>query len=100
MITADFGIVPIGHNDINIREYVTVAVESIKNSGLNYELTAMGTQLEAENLNDLYSAIADAQEAVFKKGVNRVYTVIKIDDRRDEKRSLTDKVKTVNDLMK
>lgn len=99
MITADFGIVPIGNNENNITEYVKVAVESIKNSGLNYELTGMGTQIEAENLKELYSAITDAQEEVFKLGINRVYTVIKIDDRRDKNRTLQDKIKTVNDLL-
>ncbi|MCC7554264.1 MAG: MTH1187 family thiamine-binding protein [Methanobacteriaceae archaeon] len=99
MITADFGIVPIGHESINISEYVTAAVNSIKKSGLKYELTGMGTQLEAEDLDDLYSAIKDAQEEVFKLGVKRVYTVVKIDDRRDRNRSLTDKIKTVNDLL-
>jgi uncharacterized protein (TIGR00106 family) len=99
MITADFGIVPIGHESINRSEYVTAAVNSIKKSGLKYELTGMGTQLEAEDLDDLYSAIKDAQEEVFKLGVKRVYTVVKIDDRRDRNRSLTDKIKTVNDLL-
>lgn len=99
MITADFGIVPIGNKENNISEYVKVAVESIKNSGLNYELTGMGTQIEAENLKDLYSAINDAQEAVFNLGISRVYTVIKIDDRRDKKRTLKSKIKTVNDLL-
>jgi len=99
MITADFGIVPIGNKENNITEYVKVAVESIKNSGLNYELTGMGTQIEAQNLNELYLAITDAQEAVFNLGINRVYTVIKIDDRRDKNRTLQDKIKTVNDLL-
>jgi len=99
MITADFGIVPIGNKENNISKYVTIAVNSIKNSGLNYELTGMGTQIEAENLDELYQAIKDAQEAVFNLGIDRVYTVIKIDDRRDKKRLLKDKIKTVNDLL-
>ena len=41
----------------------------IKDSGLNYQLTGMGTQIEAENLEELYSTIAKAQEAVFEVGV-------------------------------
>ncbi|MGL6299021.1 MAG: MTH1187 family thiamine-binding protein [Methanobacteriaceae archaeon] len=72
----------------------------MKESGLNYELTGMGTQIEAENLEELYSVIAKAQEAVFETGIGRVYTVIKIDDRRDKKtRGLKDKIKTVNEII-
>ncbi|MDL2245984.1 MTH1187 family thiamine-binding protein [Methanobrevibacter sp. OttesenSCG-928-K11] len=98
MITADFGIIPIGIEDNNnISKYVTAAVKSIKESGLNYELTGMGTQIEAQTLDELYEAVKKAQEEVFKCGSERVYTVLKIDDRRDRNRSLKDKIKTVND---
>ena len=58
-------------------------------------------QIEAENLKELYEAIANAQEAVFKTGIGRVYTVIKVDDRRDlENRTLDAKVDTVNKIKK
>ncbi|WP_292601912.1 thiamine-binding protein, partial [Methanobrevibacter sp. UBA212] len=49
----------------------------------------------------LYSAIAAAQEAIFELGIGRVYTVIKVDDRRDlENRTLDAKVDTVNEMLK
>ena len=100
MITCDFAILPVGSKNSECAEYVTAAVQSIKNSGLNYRLTGMGTQIEAENLKELYDAIADAQEAVFELGIGRVYTVIKIDDRRDEKnRTLDAKIKTVDEML-
>ena len=58
-------------------------------------------QIEAENLKELYEAIANAQEAVFKTGIGRVYTVIKVDDRRDlENRTLDAKIDTVNKMLK
>lgn len=100
MITADFAILPVGISGTELKEYVTKAVQVIKDSGLNYQLTGMGTQIEAENYSQLYSAIAKAQEAVFTAGTDRVYTVIKVDDRRDrENRTLDAKVKTVNDML-
>ena len=101
MITADFGIVPIGSKGTDLGKYVSVAVQSIRDSGLKYELTGMGTQIEAENLEELYMAVKNAQEAVFAIGVDRVYTVLKTDDRRDKKdRCLQDKVNTVNEMIK
>ncbi|MBO6122431.1 MAG: MTH1187 family thiamine-binding protein [Methanobrevibacter sp.] len=101
MITCDFAILPVGCETSECKDYVTAAVQSIKDSGLKYQLTGMGTQIEADNLEELYSAIADAQEAVFKVGVGRVYTVIKVDDRRDvENRTLDAKVDTVQEMLK
>ena len=100
MITCDFAILPVGSKTTECKDYVTAAVQSIKNSGLNYQLTGMGTQIEAENLEELYSAIAAAQEEIFKLGIGRVYTVIKVDDRRDlENRTLDVKVNTVNEML-
>lgn len=101
MITCDFAILPVGTETTECKYYVTAAVQSIKDSGLNYQLTGMGTQIEAENLEELYSAIATAQEAIFELGLGRVYTVIKVDDRRDlENRTLDAKVDTVNKMLK
>ena len=101
MITCDFAILPVGCETTECKDYVTAAVQVIKDSGLNYQLTGMGTQIEADNLEELYSAIAKAQEAVFNVGVGRVYTVIKVDDRRDlENRTLDAKVDTVKKMLK
>lgn len=100
MITADFAILPVGTDGTELKKYVTIAVQVIKDSGLNYQLTGMGTQIEAKNYTELYDAIAKAQEAVFEAGIGRVYTVIKIDDRRDRKnRTLDAKVNTVEELL-
>ena len=99
MITADFCILPMGIESSEIGEYVAEAVEVIKASGIK-ELTAMGTQMETESLEELYKVVQDTQEAIFKMGPGRVYSVLKVDDRRDrENRTLDAKVKTVEDLM-
>lgn len=100
MITADFAILPVGNDTSECKDYVAAAVKSIKESGLKYQLTGMGTQIEADNLTQLYDAIAKAQEEVFKVGIGRVYTVIKVDDRRDlDNRGLDVKVETVEKLL-
>ena len=101
MITADFTIVPIGTKDTECKEYVTNAVQFIKDSGLKYQLTGMSTLIEAENYKELYDVINKAQEAVFKAGTDRLYTIIKIDDRRDkDNRTLDVKVNSVQELLK
>lgn len=100
MITADFAIMPVGISGTELKEYVTIAVQIIKDSGLTYELTAMGTQIEADNYDELYECIRKAQEALFEAGSQRVYSIIKIDDRRDKaNRTLQAKKDTVNELL-
>jgi peptide subunit release factor 1 (eRF1) len=52
MITCDFAILPVGTETTECKDYVTAAVQSIKDSGLSYQLTGMGTQIEADNLEE------------------------------------------------
>ena len=60
----------------------------------------MGTQMESNDLKRLYEVCAEVQESIFEMGVGRVYTVLKIDDRRDkENRTLDEKVKSVKNRM-
>ena len=96
MITADLCIIPMGIGESDVGEYVRKAVQIIENSGLNYQITAMGTQIETDDLKRLYEVCAEVQEAIFEMDVPRVYTVLKIDDRRDKQnRTLEEKVKSV-----
>ena len=98
MITADLCIIPMGIEESGVGEYVAKAVKIIEKSGLNYQITAMGTQIETNNLKTLYEVCAEVQESIFEMGINRVYTVLKIDDRRDkENRTLEAKTKSVED---
>ncbi|MDR0912616.1 MAG: MTH1187 family thiamine-binding protein [Methanobrevibacter sp.] len=100
MIIADIAILPIGIDGTELGDYVAVAVETIKKSGIKYQLNAMGTLIESEFLDEIYSVIQNVQEAIFDMGINRVYTVIKIDDRRDKSnRTLEDKVNTIENLI-
>ena len=100
MITADLCIIPMGIEESGLGEYVAKAVQIIEESGLNYQLTAMGTQIESNDLKQLYAVCASVQEAIFEMGAPRVYTVLKIDDRRDkENRTLEEKIKSVENRM-
>ncbi len=96
MITAELTIIPIGTSETSLSEYIAAAVAALDSNGIKYELTGMGTLLESNDLGKIFSAITTAHEAVFKKGAKRVATSIKIDDRRDEERTIKDKINSVN----
>jgi uncharacterized protein (TIGR00106 family) len=95
MINAELTIIPIGTAETSLSRYVAAAVAALDETGVKYELGGMGTLLEAEDSGELFSAINAAREAVFREGVERVVTSIKIDERRDQDKTMEDKVISV-----
>jgi len=96
MIIAEFSIIPLGTKSTSVSEYVKSALDELeKDKGIKIKLEAMGTIIEAENLQDLFNAVEKAHEAVFRLGVKRVVTEIKIDDRRDKKASIEKKIRAL-----
>ncbi len=94
MAIAEVSVVPIGTAKTGVSEYVAGAVSILKESGLKYKLTPMGTILEGD-IKDVLEIIAKMHETPFHKNAERVYTTIKIDDRRDIKAEMDNKVKSV-----
>ena len=100
MITAYLCIIPMGIKEPGVGKYVAKAAQIIEESGLNYQITAMGTQIETEDLKKLYEVCREVQESIFEMEVPRVYTVLKIDDKKKKKnRTLEEKVKSVKNRM-
>ena len=100
-IIADFSIIPVGHGETSVGRYVAEALNAVKKvKGLSFEVTPMGTVLEASSLETIFEAVKAAHEAVIAKGVLRVESNLRIDDRRDKSRTIKDKVKAVERHMK
>jgi uncharacterized protein (TIGR00106 family) len=98
VVIAEVSIFPLGTRTPSVSEYVKVAVKELEASGLKCTLGPMGTTVEAETTEEAYTAVARAQAAVFDLGVGRVYTVIKMDERRDvEGRSVEDMMRSVRE---
>ena len=99
MITAELSIIPIGTESTSVSSYVAAAVSALEETGIQYQISGMGTQLESDSASELFNAIQVAHEAVFAQGVDRVYTTVKIDDRRDADRGIADKVLSVKNKL-
>ncbi|MEO0072010.1 MAG: MTH1187 family thiamine-binding protein [candidate division WOR-3 bacterium] len=95
MAIVDISVVPIGTKTSSISEYVKKSIQLIKKSGLKYQIGPMGTTIEGE-LSDIFELILQIHKAQVKMGVKRILTTIKIDDRRDKKQTMEDKVKAVS----
>jgi len=73
--------------------YVSRAVRVIKESGLEWQLTPMGTIVAGDTVKEVLDVINNAIEAL--DDCNRISISIKIDYRRNRKGKLSDKVDSV-----
>ncbi|MFH1623746.1 MAG: MTH1187 family thiamine-binding protein [Pseudomonadota bacterium] len=94
MAIVEVSVVPLGVSDTSLSDYVADALKVLKDSGLKFELTSMGTIVEGD-LGTILGVISDMHETPFRKGIMRVLTTIKIDDRRDKDASSAGKVGSV-----
>lgn len=98
MAVVEVCLIPIGTKDTSVSKYVAEAEKILMAEGVKYKLNPMGTVIEAD-ADKALEVIRKMQESVFAKGCDRVYSVIKMDDRRDKKASMEQKIKSVEDKL-
>ncbi|MCX6664831.1 MAG: MTH1187 family thiamine-binding protein [Euryarchaeota archaeon] len=91
MIIAQLTISPVGKG-ISLSSYVKKAIESIENEHITFQTHAMGTIIEAPDLETLFRVVTNAHNAVLNAGAKRVITELKIDDRRDKQVTMASKL--------
>lgn len=94
MVIVEISVIPIGVGK-SLSKYIAEAVKTLRELKVKYKLTPMCTIYEAESIKEAFEIATKIHEAVFKAGARRVMTSIKIDDRRDIKIGMEDKVKSV-----
>lgn len=98
MAIMEICLIPIGTKETSVSKYVASASKILEAEGVKHKLNPMGTVIEAD-ADKCFEIARKMQEEVFKKGSNRVYTVIKMDDRRDSDHDMNYKVKSVEDKL-
>ena len=95
-------VIPVGTETPSVSKYVASVQKLLKNfeaeGKIKFQLTPMNTVIEGE-LPVLFEVIQAMHEAPFNEGIKRVATSIRIDDRRDVKRTMDYKVERVNSLV-
>lgn len=79
---AEISVIPIG-KEIDLASHVASVVKIIDASGLDYKLHAMGTVVEGES-DQVFDLIRKCHNKMLESS-ERVYTTIKIDERKDKK---------------
>ena len=99
MATAEISVVGLGTADPSASAYVAEIQRRLAaQDRVRYELHAMGTSLEGDT-GDILAIVAELHAVPFELGVPRVYTVLKLDERRDREQTLDDKVASVHRLL-
>ncbi|MGE4319367.1 MAG: MTH1187 family thiamine-binding protein [Deferribacterales bacterium] len=83
---------PLGDGE-SVSGYVARAVKVIKESGLSWELTPMGTIIEGDSLEDVLKVINSAVDTLSE--CNRISVSVKIDYRKNKPLGMNSKVDSV-----
>jgi uncharacterized protein (TIGR00106 family) len=100
MSTADLTVLALGRPDVSASEYIAEIQRRLrKQERVRFQMHAMGTSLEGTT-EDILAVVGELHAVPFEQGVQRVYTVLKLDERRDRpNQSLEDKVRSVEDRL-
>jgi uncharacterized protein (TIGR00106 family) len=100
MATADLTVLALGRQAASASEYIAEIQRRLgTQQRVRFRMHAMGTSLEGST-EDILSIVGELHAVPFEQGVPRVYTVLKLDERRDRPgQTLDDKVRSVEDIL-
>jgi uncharacterized protein (TIGR00106 family) len=99
MATAELTVIGLGRADASAGEYIAEIQRRLAaQDRVTYELQAMGTNLEGST-EDILALAAELHSVPFEMGLPRVYSILKLDERRDKEQTLADKVRSVEDRL-
>jgi uncharacterized protein (TIGR00106 family) len=102
MAIVDVTVIPLGTETPSVSKYVASVHKVLQryeeDGKIHFQLTPMNTIIEGD-LPVLFEVIQAMHEVPFSEGIQRVATTIRIDDRRDVKRSMDYKVDRVKSLL-
>ncbi len=95
MATADLTVLALGRAQVSAGEYVAEIQRRLAaQDRVRYRMHAMGTSLEGTT-EDILAVVGELHSVPYEMDVPRVYTVLKLDERRDKEQTLDDKVASV-----
>ena len=100
MATADLTVLALGRPQASASEYIAEIQRRLQQQErVRFRMHAMGTSLEGTT-EDILAVVGELHAVPFEQGIPRVYTVLKLDERRDRpEQTLADKVKSVEDRL-
>jgi uncharacterized protein (TIGR00106 family) len=96
MATADLTVLALGRAEVSASGYIAEIQRRLAaQDRVRYRMHAMGTSLEGST-EDILAVVGELHAVPFEMDVPRVYTVLKLDERRDKPDAgLDEKVRSV-----
>jgi uncharacterized protein (TIGR00106 family) len=99
MATADLTVIALGRSEVSASRYIAEIQRRLAaQDDVRYLMHAMGTSLEGSTA-DILRIVGELHAVPFELGIPRVYSVLKLDERRDKEQTLEDKVASVRRLL-
>jgi len=92
-ILLEFSMFPTDKGE-SVSDEVSQVIKMIRDSGVPYKLTAMGTIIETESMAEALSVVQKAYD-LLSEDAGRVYSSINIDARSNKKNRLNGKVESI-----
>ena len=101
MATADLTVLALGRPGASASEYIAEIQRRLAaQDRVRYRMHAMGTSLEG-TVEDILAIVGELHALPFEQGIPRVYSVLKLDERRDRPgQTLDDKVRSVEERLR
>jgi uncharacterized protein (TIGR00106 family) len=98
MALLEITVIPLGTAGSGLSAWIAGLESLLEESGLPFRLNDMGTIVEG-SADELFAVARKLHEHCFGEGVARVYTVMKIDDRRDKAHTIARKMRSVEEKL-
>jgi uncharacterized protein (TIGR00106 family) len=100
MATADLTVIALGRPEVSASGYIAEIQRRLAaQDRVRFQMHAMGTSLEGTTANIL-AVVSELHAVPFEQGLPRVYTILKLDERRDRPdQTLEDKVRSVEERL-
>ena len=92
-ILLEFSMFPTDKGE-SVSEEVSRVIGMIRDSGVSYKLTAMGTIIETATMEEALSVVQKAYD-LLSEDAGRIYSSIKIDARANQHHRLSGKIESV-----
>jgi uncharacterized protein (TIGR00106 family) len=96
-VLLNFAMFPTDKGD-SVSHYVTKIIRHIRRSGYPNQLTAMGTMIETETLQEAL-ALMDESYKILEEDCDRVYVTINIDIRKGKKGRIESKIRSIEEKL-
>lgn len=92
-VLVEFAMFPTDQGE-SVSAHVSQIIETIRNTGVDHQLTPMGTVFETETMPEALDIVQQSYD-VLDKSCDRVYATVKFDVRKGKSNRMKQKVKSI-----